>query len=129
MGGYEFVPVLHRPGQLVCEVDITWLRRESAGDIVHGGDLDNRLKTLFDGLRMPHEESQIGGLAEKTGERCYCLLEDDSQITKLSISTHQLLEPMQEGEKAGDVDLLINVNVLSTSQMSAMLFGVPVASH
>jgi hypothetical protein len=46
----------------------------------------------------------------------YCLLEDDSLITRLSVSTHQLLEPPVEGRDS-DVDLLIHVVVQATYPM------------
>jgi hypothetical protein len=95
-------------------LDITWLRREEAGKIVDGGDIDNRLKTLFDGLRMPHNGNEIASPPATDNERRYCLLEDDKLITKLSVSTHQLLEPMQPGEEPQDVDLLLHVAVEPT---------------
>ncbi len=60
LGGFEFVPLIHRQHYLYCQLDIIWLRQERAGDIVIGGDLDNRLKVLFDGLRMPHTDNEVG---------------------------------------------------------------------
>jgi hypothetical protein len=113
LGGFEFVPLIHSPGEVVCQLDITRLRREEAGGIVvAGGDLDNRLKKLFDGLRMPHSDSEVGSRRPANeSERRFCLLEDDKLITKLSVSTYQLLEPLQLDDKPGDVDLLLNVKV------------------
>src|SRR5690349_1080942 len=57
LGGYEFVPLLCRHGLVVCQLDVTWLRREEPGHVLVGGDIDNRLKTLFDGLTIPQEEA------------------------------------------------------------------------
>ncbi len=123
--GYDFIPLIHRPLELVCQLDITWLRREIAGDIVHGGDLDNRLKTLLDGLRMPHQKDDLKGFPQGTGKPFFCLLEDDSLITKLSVSTYQLLEPLGAPEQEHDVDLILHVTVQSTSSMMADMLGMP----
>jgi hypothetical protein len=122
LAGYEFVPLIHRPHKLACALDIIWLRREKPGDIVHGGDLDNRLKNLLDALRMPLEEKEVrGGTPSDTTKRCYCLLEDDALVSKLSVTTHQLLEPLGAGEQTHDVDLFIHVVVQSTYPMIANL--------
>lgn len=96
LGGFRFVPIIPRPHELACALDILFLRREKPGAIVqHGGDLDNRLKTLFDALRMPQEGSELRGIApDTTDQRMYCRLEDDALITRVSVSTQQLLEPL-----------------------------------
>lgn len=118
LGGFRFVPLVHRPHKLVCGVDVTFLRREAPGAIVQGGDLDNRLKTLFDALRMPHDEAELAGVAPPgPDDRVYCLLEDDSLITKVSVRTHQLLEPITAETGQSDVDLLLHVFVESTYPM------------
>ena len=123
LGGFRFVPLIHRPHELACALDILFLRREKPGAIVsHGGDLDNRLKTLFDALRMPQEENEIMGIApESTDQRMYCLLEDDALITRVAVSTQQLLEPLVADEHPSTVELLIHVTVQSTYPMYANL--------
>jgi len=118
LGGFRFVPIIHRPHELACSLDVIFLRREKPGSIVHGGDLDNRLKTLFDALRMPHDPSELSGVTPRTAdERMYCLLQDDSLITRVSVATHQLLEPLASGEDAAGVDLVMHVVVQSTYPM------------
>lgn len=123
LGGFRFVPIIHRPHELACALDILFLRREKAGAIIrHGGDLDNRLKTLFDALRMPQEASELTGIApDSADERMYCLLEDDALITRVSVSTQRLLEPLPIGEHLSSVELLIHVTVQSTYPMYANL--------
>jgi len=119
MRDVDFIPLVTRVRDLACEIDILWLRRERPGQIFHsGGDLDNRLKSLFDGLRIPHNENELPkcGVAPASGTRCFCLLEDDALITKVTINTYQLLEPLEAGASDTDVDLLIRVLVQSTSQ-------------
>jgi hypothetical protein len=119
LGGYHFVPIIHRPHELACSLDILFLRRERPGAIIqHGGDLDNRLKTLFDALRLPHEQTELGGATPTTpNQRLYCLLEDDSLISKVSVSTHQNLEPLPNGCDPSKVELLLHVIVQSTYPM------------
>jgi hypothetical protein len=124
--GFDFVPLINRPYQLACQLDITWLRQERPGDIVQGGDLDNRLKCLFDALRMPHRETDLAGCENGSGrERCYCLLDDDSLITKLSVATYHLLEPAPRGHERHNVDLLIHVIVQSTERNWKEMTGMP----
>ena len=118
LGGYRFVPLVHRPHNLACSLDLIFLRRERPGAIVHGGDLDNRLKTLFDALRMPHDVSELGAEApDGPDERMFCLLEDDALITHVSVRTHQLLEPSTQSHADSDVDLLMHVIIHSTYPM------------
>ncbi len=121
LGGFRFVPLIHRPHELVCSLDILFLRREKPGSIIsHGGDLDNRLKTLFDALRMPHDTTELSGVTpDEPEQRLYCLLEDDSMITRVSVNTKQLLEPLENDEDPSTVELLIHVVVQSTYPMIA----------
>lgn len=121
LGGFEFVPLIHRAFYLACQLDVTWLRKEKPGRILANGDIDNRLKTLFDGLRMPHHVNELGGVTpDVPGQRLYCLMDDDSLVSKLSVSTHQLLEaadPLNQSDQRGNtVELLIKVTVLITSR-------------
>lgn len=117
--GFKFIPIINRAHELACALDILMLRPEKPGAIIsHGGDLDNRLKTLFDALRMPHHKSELAGVKKpKKQERVYCLLEDDSLITKFSVNTKQLLEPIISEESPSTVELLLHVVVQSTYPM------------
>jgi hypothetical protein len=38
-----------------CSLSILFLRHEPQGGIIQSGDLDNRINTLFDALRIPDE--------------------------------------------------------------------------
>jgi hypothetical protein len=59
------VPFVRKTGGLTkCALDILFLRRDNPGNLIaSGGDIDNRLKVLFDGLRMPEPMSDLGGNA------------------------------------------------------------------
>lgn len=133
IGKYHFIPLVTRPHELTCELEIRWGRRERAGSLVHdGGDLDNRLKNLLDALRMPHNDDEIKGLQKSFGdESMVCLLEDDSLITKISIETYRIWEPMgllalADGRKETDVQIDLHVTVKSSHPMWANL-GFPSA--
>jgi hypothetical protein len=90
--------------------------------VSHGGDLDNRLKTLLDALRIPHEESEIAGVSPDTpNQRVYCLLEDDALITRIAVTTQQLFESVGKDETESTVELLIHIWVQSTYPMWANL--------
>lgn len=110
--GWRFIPLIGRPLKLACKLDLRILRREEPGAIVHGGDLDNRLKTLFDGLRIPLEETHVPCSPEEgKNPNCYCLLEDDSLIAHVNIETGRLWGPLGDQEDENDVELTMHVTV------------------
>jgi hypothetical protein len=106
---YKFAPLVCEKLHLICELDITLLRPEAPGSVItQGGDIDNRLKTLFDSLRMPKNQNEIPSkiLAEKLDTPFYCLLEDDNLITKVNVSTDRLLR-----KDAGQNDVVMVIHV------------------
>jgi hypothetical protein len=76
------------------ELDITMLRPGPSGLLLTGGgDIDNRLKTLFDALQIP-DENQAKRLTSSdipSSPMC-CLMSDDKLITDVRVSTGQLLD-------------------------------------
>jgi hypothetical protein len=113
LGGFRFVPLVMRQYNLVCYLEIVLLRREEPGAILQsGGDIDNRLKTLFDSLSMPIRPNQLRAVAPQRGEDpFYCLLEDDSLVAGFKITTERLLEPLVNHT---DVRLTITATVRPT---------------
>src|SRR5262249_29612296 len=85
-----FRPLVRESYALHCGLKILFLRHEPPGKIYQGGDIDGRIKTLLDGLSMPQHKEQVE--ADKTGEPLlvYTLLEDDSQISGLSVESERL---------------------------------------
>jgi hypothetical protein len=74
------------------------LRPEAPGQtVISGGDIDNRLKTLFDALRMPLP-GEIHELPGEGREPFFCLLQDDSLVNNISITTDLLLGPTNPNE-------------------------------
>jgi hypothetical protein len=75
-------------------LNILFLRREEPGSVVtQGGDIDNRLKTLFDALRIPLTAGELPtGFAPGPDEKPFhCLLESDALITQVGVVTDRLL--------------------------------------
>lgn len=110
MGAYRFAALVTEEMNLFAEVQITLLRPEPPGALItHGGDIDNRLKTLFDALTMPRQPNALpaGAVPISDEEPFHCLLEDDNLITAVSVRTEQLLEPADPSL----VDLTIQVHV------------------
>jgi hypothetical protein len=102
------------PQRFVTELRVEILRREARGRIFDGGDIDGRMKTLFDGLRMPTQENEVVGFTPVGDWRrdwCLCLLADDRLITKVDIDTRRLLRPLRPGEAETDVELRIDVTI------------------
>lgn len=114
-GDFHFLPLIIVDCYMTCHIDILILRRACAGSIVMpGGDIDNRLKTLFDALRMPRQESEIPPSAKPTEDEkdtFFCLLEDDSLITGFSVKTDRLLSPLKNGEGKDDIRVIMDVSV------------------
>jgi hypothetical protein len=78
------------------------------------GDLDNRLKTLIDTLRKPHNANELVGneMPPVDEDPFYCLLEDDDLVTGLGVETDMLRGPLSNGSNDfSDVKLVISVEL------------------
>lgn len=98
--GFNWRPMVTEENGLICRLEILMLRPGHPGQVVF--DIDNRLKTLFDALRMAKNPAELGersrhGRATPDGpdeDPFFVLLEDDSLITHLAVTTDALLEPL-----------------------------------
>lgn len=110
-GGFRFAPLVTEELGVSCSLDILFLRPTAPGEILRGGDIDNRLKTLFDALRRPQNNQELAGNVPENPEGpFFCLLEDDRLITRVSVETDSLLEPV--GHNPNDVRLVISVKIM-----------------
>jgi hypothetical protein len=113
--GYRFVPLVTKDIELLCSIEILFLRQGDPGGILvnRSGDIDNRLKLIFDALTMPAEPNQVGRyVTPDAGEDpFFCLLESDSMITKASVETDILLEASSNPPDPNDARLLITVRL------------------
>jgi hypothetical protein len=89
--GFKFLPLVTQAMDARCSLDIVLLRPQN-GKLMKGGDIDNKLKTLFDALRMPDSPQEFAGITPGLGEDpLFVLLQDDSLITEVKVSTDNLL--------------------------------------
>lgn len=111
--GYNFVPLVRRDLALICALEILFLRPDSPGAVLQSGDIDNRLKTLFDGLRMPRDARELGGYVVPGVDEdpFFCLLEDDSLITHVAVETDTLLQPTGQRFDPNDARIVIRVRL------------------
>jgi hypothetical protein len=113
--GYRFVPLVREEFDLLCSLKILMLRRDfPLGSIIHAGDLDNRIKTLIDGLRRPRNGNELRGNENPAeGEDpFYVLLEDDDLVSGLTVETDMLFAPLANGSNdEGDVKIVISVEI------------------
>lgn len=110
-GQYRFVPLVREEHFHFCSLNVLFLRRDSPGNLIRsGGDLDNRIKVLFDALTVPGDNANAGlGEPGDNENPFFCLLQDDKMITEVSITTDRLLHPMEQEERLGDVHLILHV--------------------
>lgn len=110
--GFRFVPLIKKD-HFACELDILLLRRQEpyrAFDPV--GDLDGRVKTLIDGLRMPQIGQEVGDNQPTADEDpFFCLMDDDSAIFNFRVTVDRLLVPPEPQEPHRDIVAIIDVRV------------------
>jgi len=116
--GFRFVPLVTQELSLICGIEILFLRPDHPGGVLQSGDIDNRLKTLFDSLRMPSPGEVTDKMTPAEDENpFYCLLEDDRLVTKVSIETDTLLQPTGDIANPNDTRLVLTIK-LRPAQMS-----------
>jgi hypothetical protein len=116
--GIKFVPLITHVREAHCHLAIRFYRRDKPGEIIStDGDLDNRLKTLFDALRMPHRDDELPKDIPLGESPFFCLLDDDALITKLSIETFALLTPTQPGDDDAYAELEMGVEIRAMTPM------------
>lgn len=98
--GFKFCPLVIEQFDLICSIDLLILRRMRNG-VFEGGDIDNRVKTIIDALKMPQQRSQLGD-SDKSApgeDPFYVLLRDDSLINGFSVETDMLLREESHGDE------------------------------
>jgi hypothetical protein len=114
IGGFNFVPLVTVPLEAHCHLDVRLHRSSQPGGILFaGGDLDNRLKVLFDALRMPLDNAEVDKVPREEGEVFYTLLADDALITKLSIESFRLLGARPEDENYVEVEIEVTIQAVT----------------
>lgn len=87
--GIDYIPLLAKKMEPIVSLDILLLSHHKESHLLkRTGDIDNKLKTIFDALSCPLDE-QVKEYLEQA--ECYCLLEDDNLVTRVSVETDRLL--------------------------------------
>ena len=122
VGEYQFIPLARKSLSMACDLDITFLRPGEEGSVIAKGDLDNRLKTLFDGLRMP-EDSDMR-LAAGIEQPMYCLMDDDKLVTSLTVRTDRLLAPPSAAEYYSLLLIDVTLRILKVTPSNYRFVGI-----
>ena len=115
--GSTFAALVSSRFHVTAEISVTMLRPETPGSLLAGaGDIDNRLKTLLDALTIPRDPSQLPDsfVPRDDSDPFFCLLEDDSLVTSLSVHTKQWLDAA--AAESNHVVLLIDVETSTTAK-------------
>ncbi len=112
--GYRFIPLVPKYFHLLCSLHVLFLRRDVPGRAIQAGDIDNRIKTLIDTLRLPRSPNEL-----VAGDQCpgkdedpfFCLLEDDDQVSDFSVETDTLLIPPCSTDEDRHVKVVVTVRV------------------
>jgi len=118
-GGIRWMPLVTEQLGAACSLNILFLRHEPKGGIVQSGDLDNRITTLFNALRVPSAQEipdDIG--VQNEPNPFFCLLSDDKLITEFRVTADRLLVPSEKPDS--DVHLVIEVRTFITDHQRAM---------
>ena len=120
VAGRTFAPLVVDELRMFAELDVLLMRPGDLGGLLsQGGDIDNRLKTLFDALRQPRNEFEVPKSWQPDDDErpLFCLLEDDQQITKLKVDVDRLLTPADDNH----VELVLTVRVDALQAIYRML--------
>ena len=107
--GVLWHPLVTPENNLLCELSILMLRPNDEKSVIQGGDIDGRMKTIFDSLCIPSNGDVLSKFSKHNGA-FYTLLSDDTLISKVAVETDELL--LQEhGSSNNDilVQLIIEV--------------------
>jgi hypothetical protein len=118
--GRRYAPLVSQKNALHCSMHVLFLRTEAPGGLIEQrGDIDNRLKTLFDALRVP-SAGELRKIAAKIGaddDPTYCLLQNDALITELKVESDRLLTT----DKPNETRVIITVKLLASTVTMANL--------
>lgn len=112
----EFVPLISTVLSLRAELEIFLLSADLPGGFINRhGDIDNRLKTLFDALSIPAQFQQIPTSPDTEPDaRVFCLLEDDRLITRVEVWNDRLLS-LPESSMNAIVVIRVNPTVFEAT--------------
>lgn len=120
--GNSYIPLVRKSLDLNCHLNILFLRQEDPGSLVlQGGDIDNRIKTLFDALRKP--EPDVASRFPQSSDPLYCLLESDTLISGFDVDTDRLLLPKTSDNSEVHLVIEVVIRVLAIGPWNMSLVG------
>lgn len=120
--GKNYHPLVRKSLDLNCVLSIMFLRQEDPGSLVlQGGDLDGRLKTLFDALRVP--DLEVEKKYPQAQDPTYCLLESDTLISDFDVATGRLLTATSSHPHEVHLVIEAEVRVLRLGSWNVCLAG------
>jgi hypothetical protein len=124
-GNSGYLPLVRQSLGLACDLDILFMRKGDPGATIHqGGDLDNRIKTLFDALRMPAPtELPNPDAGVPVADPLYCLLESDTLVHDFAVRPDRLLNRPDGSEKEVKLIIGVTVRVLNVMMTNMPLLG------
>jgi hypothetical protein len=111
---FQFRPLVRIRENMTATLKILLLEHEYRPLIrARKGDLDNRVKTLVDALRMPDLPQEISATDKPRQSETpfHCLLETDALVRGICVETGKLLTPCTQGEGRKYVRATIEVTV------------------
>lgn len=111
LGATEFIPLVTKSAYVDCWIDFRILR--PSHDLGNAPDIDNQIKVLFDGLKMPRVLDEMGKLKSAPSSPLYVLLEDDGLVSKITSTQDELLQPVlrKDDISNNDVRVIIDVHI------------------
>ena len=119
IAGIKYTSLVNRTLGLYAKLSVTMLSTKNSSIFANAqGDIDNRLKTIFDALSIPQESPGIK-IRGKLPELTICLLEDDVLIREVRVKVGELLTP--EAEKSC-VHVLVDVEFVRHDELTSAIF-------
>ena len=125
--GLTFCPLISERLHLVCHLHLLYLRPQQPGKLIYsGGDIDNRLKTLFDALRIPSDDEARQSIDNRIAmpSPMYCLLQDDQLITGLTVETDRLLSDRGQDGQGNAASLIILTVTVKATRLTSRNMGL-----
>lgn len=119
----SFLPLVRESFALRCGLKIKFLRKEEPGKLIQQGDIDNRLKTLFDALSVPQHIEQVDATDTSIADPIYCVVEDDSLITSIDIDTQKLLSHPNASKNEVRLIIEVDVRVIRAKTYNSVFLG------
>jgi hypothetical protein len=93
--GFRWAPLVQRKKGVACAIDFLILRRHPPQATEGFVDIDNRIKTLVDGLRIPDNGQEVPtGSVPTADQDPFCvLMQDDISLYQFSVAVDRWLNP------------------------------------